>query len=202
MSQQVKILAFPIFRRYWLYHAWQDPSSLAVAASTVKDWRKGVNLEERLSLLGQQSSTWVRRDKGLGPSCLQVLQRAVCMTRHLACRRIPSCWHSGATCRLPRRAASSTGCTGKVGARLPQTLSRNLTQHLAQSHACRRYTSTSWYHGVMLAWCRLAQGVRSKEEPEETFLKSVPSDVERLEIIYPVKFHLLAVSANRTSFPV
>lgn len=33
---------------------------------------------------------------------------------------------------------------------------------------------------------RLAQGVRSKEEPEETFLKSVPSDVERLEIIYPV----------------
>lgn len=35
-------------------------------------------------------------------------------------------------------------------------------------------------------WHRLAQGVRSKEEPEETFLKSVPSDMERLEIIYPV----------------
>ena len=60
MSQQVKILAFPIFRRYWLYHAWQDSSSIAATASSVKDWRKGVNLEERLSLLGQQTSTWVR----------------------------------------------------------------------------------------------------------------------------------------------
>ena len=33
---------------------------------------------------------------------------------------------------------------------------------------------------------RLAQGVRSREEPEETFLKGVPSDPGRLEIIYPV----------------
>jgi hypothetical protein len=64
MSQQVKILAFPIFRRYWLYHAWQDSSSLAATASTVKDWRKGVNLEERLSLLGQQVSTYVRNRVG------------------------------------------------------------------------------------------------------------------------------------------
>ena len=34
--------------------------------------------------------------------------------------------------------------------------------------------------------CRLAQGVRSKDEPEESFLKGIPADAERLEIIYPV----------------
>jgi hypothetical protein len=33
---------------------------------------------------------------------------------------------------------------------------------------------------------RLAQGVRSREEPEETFLKGVPANADRLEIIYPV----------------
>lgn len=42
--------------------------------------------------------------------------------------------------------------------------------------------------------CRLAQGVRSREEPEETFLKGVPADPGRLEIIYPVRAILLPVS--------
>ena len=37
--------------------------------------------------------------------------------------------------------------------------------------------------------CSLAQGVRSREEPEETFLKGVPTDPGRLEIIYPVSTH-------------
>ncbi|KAK9909944.1 hypothetical protein WJX75_009840 [Coccomyxa subellipsoidea] len=32
---------------------------------------------------------------------------------------------------------------------------------------------------------RLAQGVRSKEEPEESFLKGVPSQPEHIDIIYP-----------------
>ena len=41
---------------------------------------------------------------------------------------------------------------------------------------------------------RLAQGVRSKEEPEESFLKSIPSDVERLEIIYPVSAYQLCAA--------
>lgn len=35
---------------------------------------------------------------------------------------------------------------------------------------------------------RLAQGVRSKEEPEESFLKGVPAQPDRIEIIYPVLF--------------
>ena len=41
--------------------------------------------------------------------------------------------------------------------------------------------------------CRLAQGVRSREEPEETFLKGVPVDPGRLEIIYPVSADAPAV---------
>jgi hypothetical protein len=64
MAQQppVKIVAFPIFRRYWIYHAWQEPAALAAATSSQKDWRKGANLEEKLSLLGNQISSKVTRE--------------------------------------------------------------------------------------------------------------------------------------------
>lgn len=33
---------------------------------------------------------------------------------------------------------------------------------------------------------RLAQGVLSREEPEESFLKGVPSEPDSLELIFPV----------------
>ena len=56
----VKILAFPIFRRYWLYHSWTTEAAEAAQALLLKDWRKGVNLEEKLSLLGKQVSSKVR----------------------------------------------------------------------------------------------------------------------------------------------
>ena len=61
MSQQplTKILAFPIFRRYWLYHAWEEPGAAAAAAKLIKSWRKGANLEEKLDLLGKQASAKV-----------------------------------------------------------------------------------------------------------------------------------------------
>lgn len=59
MSNQVRILALPIFRRYWLYHAWHDPQAATVAKS-VKDWRKGVNFEERMQLLSEKVQLWVR----------------------------------------------------------------------------------------------------------------------------------------------
>ena len=55
----VKILAFPIFRRYWLYHSWTTEAAEAAQALLLKDWRKGVNLEEKLSLLGKQVSSKV-----------------------------------------------------------------------------------------------------------------------------------------------
>ena len=47
--------------------------------------------------------------------------------------------------------------------------------------------------------CRLAQGVRSREEPEETFLKGVPVDPGRLEIIYPVSAVAPAVMIARSA---
>ena len=59
MSNQVRILSFPIFRRHWLYHAWQDPQA-ATAAKAVKNWRDGVNLEERTQLLSEKLQLWVR----------------------------------------------------------------------------------------------------------------------------------------------
>lgn len=58
MSNQVRILTLPIFRRYWLYHAWQDPQA-ATAAKVVKNWREGVNLEERMQLLSEKIQLWV-----------------------------------------------------------------------------------------------------------------------------------------------
>lgn len=35
--------------------------------------------------------------------------------------------------------------------------------------------------------CRLAQAVLAREEPEETFLKSVPQHLASLQIIHPVR---------------
>ena len=53
----VRVLVFPVFRKHWLFHAWHE--SAETASSTLKDWRSGVNLEEKLQLIGQQSSEWV-----------------------------------------------------------------------------------------------------------------------------------------------
>ena len=36
-------------------------------------------------------------------------------------------------------------------------------------------------------WCRLAQAVLAREEPEETFLKTVPQQLASLHIIHPVR---------------
>eukprot|EP00955_Chlamydomonas_euryale_P033796 349632-Chlamydomonas_euryale.AAC.54 len=37
--------------------------------------------------------------------------------------------------------------------------------------------------------CRIAQFVLSREDPDETFLKSLPSNVRNIEIMYPVSMH-------------
>ncbi|BDA42909.1 hypothetical protein COCOBI_03-8020 [Coccomyxa sp. Obi] len=117
MSHQpiIKILAFPIFRRYWLYHAWEEPGAAAAAAKSIKSWRKGANLEEKLDLLGQQASA-------------KIYEKILAQWRDLQAAKSGSIKH--------------------------------------------------WLY-------RLAQGVRSKEEPEESFLKGVPAQPDRIEIIYP-----------------
>ena len=57
----VKILVLPIFRRHWCFHAVEDVQAaqkLATEASNI-EWRKGANLEEKLSLLGTKISSRV-----------------------------------------------------------------------------------------------------------------------------------------------
>lgn len=50
-----KVLVLPIFRRYWLWHAWADPlAAERAAAMPLRTWRDGTNLEERFHFLGQQ----------------------------------------------------------------------------------------------------------------------------------------------------
>lgn len=68
MSDHVKILALPIFRRYWLYHAWHDPQA-ATLARAVKDWRKGVNLEEKMQLLSEKMQLWASMAAALAAEC-------------------------------------------------------------------------------------------------------------------------------------
>ena len=58
----VRILVVPIFRRYWCFHAVEDAHAaqrLATEATNI-EWRKGANLEEKLSLLGTKLSSIVR----------------------------------------------------------------------------------------------------------------------------------------------
>jgi hypothetical protein len=58
----VRILVLPIFRRHWCFHAIEDLQAtqrLASEASNI-EWRKGANLEEKLSLLGTKISSIVR----------------------------------------------------------------------------------------------------------------------------------------------
>ena len=51
----------PIFRSYWCFHAVEDSQAAQKLAAEVSrlDWRAGVNIEERLSILGAKISTSV-----------------------------------------------------------------------------------------------------------------------------------------------
>eukprot|EP00884_Botryococcus_braunii_P000606 jgi/Botrbrau1/10546/Bobra.7_1s0023.2 len=57
MGGLLRIIEVPIFRRSWIYHAWQDALPGTSAAGQVIDWRRGHDLEEKLQLLGRQLST-------------------------------------------------------------------------------------------------------------------------------------------------
>ena len=67
-----------------------------------------------------------------------------------------------------------------------------LLQHLVDEHhvchmkmfICLCQVSNMTVNLYMLN--RLAQGVLSREEPEETFLKAVPGEVSEVHIVYPV----------------
>lgn len=81
MEPTTRAIVLPIFRRYWLWHAWQEAGSAAAGASNagskagaaatssnmLRSWRDGVNIEEKTQLLGQQATRWV----GHGANCAQ-----------------------------------------------------------------------------------------------------------------------------------
>lgn len=68
MEEAARVLLVPIFRRHWLWYAWGGRTAAAAveagraAAAAVKpprDWRQGVNLEEKAHLLSQLARSWV-----------------------------------------------------------------------------------------------------------------------------------------------
>lgn len=60
-TQHVKVLVFPIYRNYWLYHAWREEArSAAAAVPPALEWNKGRNLEERVSSFTASLSKKVR----------------------------------------------------------------------------------------------------------------------------------------------
>ncbi|KAI7842265.1 hypothetical protein COHA_003906 [Chlorella ohadii] len=70
MEEAARVLLVPIFRRHWLWYAWGGRTAAAAveagraAAAAVKpprDWRQGVNLEEKAHLLSQLARSWVQR---------------------------------------------------------------------------------------------------------------------------------------------
>jgi hypothetical protein len=58
-SATTKVLVIPVFRRHWLYHAWQEGGA-AQASSEALDWRNGKTAGEKLQLLGLQARQRVR----------------------------------------------------------------------------------------------------------------------------------------------
>lgn len=70
MEEAARVLLVPIFRRHWLWYAWggrtaaaavEAGKAAAAAAKPPRDWRQGVNLEEKAHLLSQHASNWVSR---------------------------------------------------------------------------------------------------------------------------------------------
>lgn len=61
MSNRVNTIIVPIYRRYWLWNAWQtDQAAAASIKQPIKTWRDGKTLEERFSYLGDQITRKVR----------------------------------------------------------------------------------------------------------------------------------------------
>ena len=61
MEESTRVLLVPIFRRYFLWHAWGGPVAAAgsPAGTALRPWREGRNLEEKAQLLTQSASAWV-----------------------------------------------------------------------------------------------------------------------------------------------
>ena len=78
-SHRVHTLVLPIFRRYWLWHAWSTEAA-AAAPQAARTWRQGANLEEKFHILGQNITTKVRTARSPPDA-------ACCAAARPSCRR-------------------------------------------------------------------------------------------------------------------
>lgn len=78
---RVKVLVVPIYKRYWLYHAWSEGQAEAAAIEGL-DWRKAGSIQEKFDILKKQMQqkvvAWIvrvsLRAKHLGEITTHVVQ--------------------------------------------------------------------------------------------------------------------------------
>ena len=51
----VRVLVLPVFKRYWLWHAWKEAP---VSTAPEKPWQEGHDLREKFSLLLGSIQRW------------------------------------------------------------------------------------------------------------------------------------------------
>jgi hypothetical protein len=156
----VRLLVLPIFRNQWLYHVMEGPPAALQQAS--RSWQDGKTVQEKLQILGEQVSTKVRRQL---PADFRRRSIACGLTGALA---------AGQVQRL-REVATGRDCQGR-DFQAPVIQVRN------NNHASAAIATLT-----MSRWGRLAQFLLSREDPLESFFKSLPKDCTSAEIIYPVR---------------
>jgi len=56
MSTAVRVLVLPLFKRYWLWHAWKEAAP--ASSGPPKPWREGGSVHEKLKLLAGSVQRW------------------------------------------------------------------------------------------------------------------------------------------------
>ena len=77
-------------------------------------------------------------------------------------------------------------CKGGVNQELHVQVLHCIDGVFCSKHTTSTYLTWSMVHKLLCLLDRLAQAVLAREEPEETFLKSIPQDLIYLQIIHPV----------------
>lgn len=147
-SGAVKVLVVPVFRRYWLFHAWR---TAAAASAPPKPWQQGSSLGEQLQLLLGALQRWGSKQ---GEHQWQKIATAPEGTFN----------HKLHRCVVSRLAASPGRCRPCMYA----------SMHRA---CCRSLPHVGWLPPCVLFSRRLAQEVLSRVDPNESFLKVLPQQV-------------------------
>ncbi len=88
-------------------------------------------------------------------------------------------------------------CKGGLNQELHVQVLHCINRVFCRKHTTRTYLLWSGVHKLLCLLDRLAQAVLAREEPEETFLKSIPQDLVYLQIIHPVSVCPFTQDCNR-----